>query len=189
MTLMTYVNSTEGRPLFAAVVDGDSVQYVWPEDAEPWFDETRVTRLAEGMETPPEDETGWLNLATSHLGIVDVDPPYDDFETAAEAVKTAQNVLDDVADNSRPDRTARAVDAESAFDQISRDYPDFAEDLDSMDPQAMLNYVMMALGPIDPEGPNGWILRAADGNPREGDEDEWIHWTVGSTQASPEEED
>jgi hypothetical protein len=58
------------------------------------------------------------------------------------------------------------------------------EDEESTSPEAMENFVMMALGPIDPDGPNGWILRAQDGNPQPGDEDEYVHFTGEQTEAT-----
>jgi len=186
MTLMTYVRDADERALFAVVVDGDDVTYVWPKAVAPWFDETRTERLAETLETPPEDEAGWLDLATSRLGSgVVIDHAYDDFNSSAKAVKTAQKVLDEPYKDPETvvvPNSGRAVAASDAFDQISQDYPGFAEDEDSFTPEAMLNYVQLVLGPIDPEGPNGWLIRAADGEPREGDEDEYVHWAVQSSQ-------
>ncbi|GAB3821883.1 hypothetical protein GCM10028820_31370 [Tessaracoccus terricola] len=43
------------------------------------------------------------------------------------------------------------------------------------DPQQMLTLVASMLGPIDPNGPNGWILKAMDGEPYDKD-DAWIRW-------------
>ena len=47
-------------------------------------------------------------------------------------------------------------------------------DLD--DPRQVLSLVMDMLGPIDPDGPNGWLLKAAAGEPYDKDT-AWIHWS------------
>lgn len=46
---------------------------------------------------------------------------------------------------------------------------------DPDDPQQVMSLVVDMLGPIDPDGPNGWLLKAAAGEPYD-KSTAWIHW-------------
>jgi hypothetical protein len=50
----------------------------------------------------------------------------------------------------------------------------------------MENYVMLLMGPVEPDGGNDWVFRAVDGEPREGDEDEYVHLPTLDTEGSVE---
>lgn len=73
-------------------------------------------------------------------------------------------------------REANAVPADAAQARHREAMEEFLEaggDVD--DPQAMLSMVASMLGPIDPSGPNEWILKAMDGEPYD-KADAWIRW-------------
>lgn len=179
MALLTYARDAEsGTVLFAIIADDEGADYAWPEEVDPWFQaEERLASLSKATGQQPSNASEWLDLASYHLGQnVTVDKPVevDDIEDALDQV---EGVLADVEP---PSFDPALQMASEAFDQVSGDYSGFSEDVSEsgdfdIDPQAMDNFVMMMLGPIDPEGPNGWILRAMDGEPREGDEEQFVH--------------
>jgi hypothetical protein len=81
------------------------------------------------------------------------------------------------------------LDAGDAYEQVAADYPEMGDEATIFsNPEAVANFVAMTLGPIDPEGPNGWILRAMDGNPREGDENEYVHFPGTMVPSTDDEE-
>lgn len=177
--LFTFARDSESlAPYFAVVADDKGADYVWPPDVEPWFDaETRFEYLLAGGDEPT-DVQGWLNLATTNLGSeVTTDPPFDDASSIAAAKKMASDYLK-AAPSAQVTQTSPVLaQASEAYDQAAADYPELGDDGTAYsNPEALDNLVLMALGPIDPDGPNGWILRAMDGNPREGDENEYVHF-------------
>lgn len=178
MTLLSYVTDTEtGDTLFAIAADDDGADYIWPDDTEPWFDgPERFEMLLRHAETPPTTAADWLSLAGANLGRVSVTAP-EELASIDAAVSAADAVFEADAETAGAQDTDLLKAGASAFDSISQDYPGFGEVDDAgEDPQAMLNFVMMMLGPIEPDGPNGWLLRAAEGSPQPGDEDQVIHF-------------
>lgn len=173
--LLAYVRLSENEdPGLAVVADDEGADYLFPDDVEPWLTADRIQRIVAVWQQPPTDAQGWLEAATYNLGLeAVVDPPIEVADTE-EAVTQADEVLANWSP--RPSSDEVLTSASESFDQVSADYPGFMEnDDDDTSPEAMENFVLMMLGPIDPEGPNGWILRAQDGNPRPGDENEYVH--------------
>jgi hypothetical protein len=196
MTALTYFRRAEDDvPLFAVLADEASAEYLWPEGTEPWFGNDRINSLLELSDEAPTDEEGWSRLAAAGLESESIlaDPTESDLGDLEETRDAAEAYLNEEYRTPQERPTAVSQAGGQAYDQISQDYPDFAQTDEDLDPEAMLNFVLMTLGPIDPEGPNGWILRAADGNPRDGDENEWVHLTsdpapaVGSTSSVEED--
>lgn len=175
MTLLTFARDETERALFAVVVDSGKVTYVWPKGAEPWFSDDRPAELAAALEVQPEDDETWMQVATTHLGPeVTTDVPDDGLSGDAEAIQAARDYLDGQPPEGVP--SSLLDQASDNYDQVASDYPGFMEDEENIDDAALTNLVLMNLGPIDPEGPNGWVLRAQDGEPREGDENGYLHW-------------
>lgn len=178
-TLFTYVRSDEtDAPLYGIVATDTGAEYVFPKGVEPWLNlDDRLDFILGRDEDEPDDAQGWLDLASRNLGSQAVlDAPYDDASSPAQAKRMMSGYLDKAAAVSTSSPLMQ--DAAVAFEQVAADYPGFGDSDESLieNPEALDNMVLMALGPIDPEGPNGWILRAMDGEPREGDEDEWVHF-------------
>jgi hypothetical protein len=174
MAIVRYVYTGDGRTcLFAIVADDTHAQYIWRDPEEAWFDDDRVLDFL-GEQPAPTDATGWADVASLHLGNVvfgDEEVPGEDALTYAQT-----ELLERPQPGLSPYPSSRAA---NAYDQVSRDYPRLGEDDvegGDADPRATLQWALMTLGPIDPNGPNAWILRAADGNPQPGDEAEFIHW-------------
>lgn len=167
-------------PLFAVVADDQGADYLWPEGVEPYLDEERLKLIAQVTGTPA-NAAEWLSLATYNVGqdiIFDaaVEMELDDAVDAAE--ETLEAFVPLTGDEGLLERAA------DAFDEVAQDYPGFMENDEGTTPEAMMNFVMMTLGPIDPDGPNGWLLRAQDGAPVEGDEDAYV--SFGEPAASTE---
>lgn len=181
--LITFIKSSDTDQIYMAVIaDESGAQYVWAPGVDPFWpnDAERLARLTDGRPEQPSTAEDWLSVATYHLGDVYWTPSREvaDIDAGVAEAEAEFAELDEPVTNEDGDKTGSNVDlAESrvlgeaarAFDEVTEDYPELGED-DETDAQAMNNYVLSMLGPIDPEGPNGWILRAMDGNPRPGDE-------------------
>lgn len=194
--LVTYVRDIDtDAPLFAVVADKAKAEYVWPKGVEPWFTlEQRLPFIMFPSEDDPTDPEGWIALATRHTGESNqADVPFEANNLAQAKSMAAAYLKASSAGEQRAERSPALVNVEESFYQVSSDYPGFGDSDESLvqDTQAVDNLVLMALGPIDPEGPNGWILRAQDGNPRPGDETEFVHFpgTIEATGADKSEED
>lgn len=167
MTLMTFVRDPGENAFAAVVVDNGKLSYVWP---------TEGLAPAKPAKVSGKTDEELIANAASSLG-PQADPPFDDFTTVKEATDFARQYLDTAPEPANP----LTQNADDAFSQISLDYPGFDDLLnesgesDEIDPNALDNYVMLLMGPIDPEGENGWVFRAVDGQPREGDEDMYLH--------------
>lgn len=178
MALLAYARDADDKsPVFAIIADDEGADYIWPEGVEPWLPEDRAEFLA--GDNPPTDAEGWLELASSNLGIGIIVTEPEEIDDVGDAVDMAEAELG-AADEDLGDTTPFQASVAEAFDQVSQDYPGAFEADDEGDPEslsaeAMDNMVLMALGPIDPDGPNGWILRAMDGNPDPEDENEYVH--------------
>jgi hypothetical protein len=196
--LFTYARDvTTDRPYFGIVADDTSADYVWPKGADPWFDaQDRLEYLLLPDEEEPEAAADWLALASRNLGAqIETDPPFDDASNLAQAKRLAQRYLDalyDDEDTVPPAGNSSLSGVPDGFDQVAQDYNGFGDSDETLlfNPNATTNAVLMALGPIDPDGPNGWILRAMDGAPAEGDENEYVHFsnTMSPAQTDQPEE-
>lgn len=181
-TMVVVYDEKTDVPLLAAVSDDASAEYVWPKDQEPWFDEDDrlkmlVDRVADGSE--PTTAQGWVDLAVMNLGFSRIGEPVE-FPSVSKAKVEARKILDDSgAQAISTDRLAQLDAVSDAYDEVIRDYPQFdLHGVESLDPDqldAMQQFVLLMLGPIDPDGPNGWFLRAATGEePRPGDENGYL---------------
>lgn len=169
-------------PFFAVIADDEGADYLFPDDVKPFLDEERLQRLAQAAGTPA-NAGEWLALATYNVGhdVVFDEPVELELDDAVdEAEETLKDFVPLTGDE---DLLSRASDA---FDEVAQDYPGFMENDEGTTPEAMTNFVLMALGPIDSDGPNGWVLRALDGTPAEGDEDAYVSFgePAASTEAS-----
>jgi hypothetical protein len=175
-TLFTYARDAEtANPLLAAVATDDGAEYVWPKGVEPWFDFEERKEFLLAPDEEPATATDWLSVAIRNLGdFIYTDVPYDDASNPDQAKRIAAKYLNTVYQ--QPDPTTNA--APDAFDQVAQDYPGFGDSDETFGDEegSMENLVLMALGPIDPDGPNGWIQRAMDGAPAPGDENEYVHF-------------
>lgn len=174
--LLTYVKDSETDQTYMAVVADDAgARYVWAPGVSPWWpdDDERIARLIDGKPQQPASASDWLGVATYNLGST-YTTPVSEVASAKAGVAEATKTLSDPKlhgfENNAADQARFLGEAARAFDEVTEDYPELGELDDETEAQAMNNFVLSMLGPIDPEGPNGWILREIDGNPRPGDE-------------------
>jgi hypothetical protein len=183
--LLTYVKDSETHQTYMAVVADDAgAQYVWAPGVTPFWedDAARLARLTDDKPVQPASAEDWLSVATYNLGgtyTTDVERA-PSVESGVNAVRKAFDDMDEpeldedgepVYSETAAENTADYLgEAARAFDEVTEDYPEFGELDDDEEAQATTNFILSMLGPIDPEGPNGWILREIDGNPRPGDE-------------------
>jgi hypothetical protein len=162
--------------MLAVVADDEGAEYLFPPTVEPWLGATRLQQLVEIRGEEPTSAAEWTELATYNLGLDTFIDASVEVEDVDDAVDQAESQLADYEPESP--ETSFLDSVSESYDQVSADYPGFgdAEDVDGNSAQAMENFVLMALGPIDPDGPNGWLLRAQDGSPDPGDEDRFIHF-------------
>ena len=188
--LLTYVKDSETDQTYMAVVADDTgARYVWAPGVSPWWpdDDERLARITDGKPQQPESAADWMDVATYSLGSTYTTPTVKVSSTRAGVVEAKKTLRDPELQGTENDMASQARflgEVGRAFDEVTEDYPEFGELDDETEAQAMNNFVLAMLGPIDPEGPNGWILREMDGNPRPGDEKMYL--TFGSTAREEE---
>lgn len=173
--LLAYVRNPDTRDLlYAIVADDNDAQYVWRNDEDAMFDDERLNVIIDARNGGEDPDTAedWLRLASYNLGLVSVDEPITLPSLAAARSQARKALSETTAVDDLGENQVVLRNAATAASTVSQDYPDLFEGLedDDIDTQGMTNYVMMALGAIDPNGPNGWILRAVDGVSAPGDD-------------------
>jgi hypothetical protein len=193
MALLTYARGAEdgGPPLFAVVVDDKGFDYVWPRGAEPAYTPAERTELLLGGGEKPSKAGGWAQVALYNVGPYDFDDWRKVDGARKKAAREAQAVLDGEAeDPADPGQAALATAADDAWQAVSESNPGFGDDDGEggfeATPDEMLMFVAHALGEVDPEGPNGHVIRALEGEPRPGDEEMRVSF---GPPAPPDDED
>ena len=176
MTLLTFVRDGEtGMPLFALMAD-DGEGHLVPNPHFPLAPDdevlaARVSRLTQ----PPATERDWLSVLSQFASFDNSIDPVAEVNSLKDAQRIAKGTFAEITGADDDTWFVGLDDANAnttrAWDTLVRDSPSTADALGSDDPdaeiddQAMLNYVIMTMGPIDPDGPNGWLLAVADGEP------------------------
>ncbi len=162
-----------GDVAFAVVADDEGFEYLWPRGTTPAFDfDDRINSLLpKGTDTSSWTVDDWSSLSVRGTGLFDFSPWQVLDGGRAKALAHAQEVVD--ADNDGPglrpaDAAVLSRVADTSYARAGA--PDDDEN-EGPDADSMLLMVASALGEIDPNGPNGHILRALDGTPLPGDED------------------
>jgi hypothetical protein len=190
MALIRYVSTEDRLDAFAIVADDAHGAYVWASDDDALFDgDERIATLLEFRTEeelePPATAQEWVELLSQGLG----NAAFEDLEV--ESFEAATTKADDdislAARDAGRTREPLTGDVYEAFNEVSQDYPNLASGEDDEDDMAMTHLVLQALGPIDPEGPNGWLLRAIDGEPREGDENMYLDFGGNAPTAEEKE--
>lgn len=170
-------------PIFAVVVTDRGFEYVWASDIENEdFDFQSRMDLAY-PDGAPDGLTSedYKNLAFFNVGGFGPGE-WIETRTPAQAKKEAKKLLNEPrylekrqALRDGPDSSDKiARDIDSAADEMKFHTEDF-DDVDSLSADQMALFVLNAVGGIDPEGPNGWMLRQMMGEePRPGDENGFV---------------
>jgi hypothetical protein len=193
MVLISYLVDPDSGAVYAGVVaDDSSVRYVWAPDIEPFWpdDAEQIARRLASVKTKPSTAAEWMDLATYGLGYTEVTKAIRARSTD-KAVEVVDDFFDSLAGSKHvepsPMQAPLSVEAARAFDETMESYPGFGED-DELDADAMTSFVLSLLGPMDPDGPNGWILREIDGKPLPGDENMYVTLDAAPQAAAGQEE-
>jgi hypothetical protein len=167
---------TDDMHMFSIVATDKGFSYVFEDDNNAMFDsKKRVARIMQ-MSSKTKSLTVDDYLALSTAGLINFF-----FSKATEelsekiAVKSEKIALaraESVA-NGKKTGTSMAI-ASDDIDQVFQDYPELYEQLASEDPEqeitasGMIELVFAALGSVDPDGPNAWLLDYMDGQTADG---------------------
>jgi hypothetical protein len=169
--LRAYDLSTDSH-IFSIVADDKGFKYVFSKSNVLFDSKKRVQML---MEKDSDSSTGFkaddfLTIATAGLTFfrfADVREEENEKIAIAEETLSIDKALDrSAADSNISDILVRTNDD---IDQVLTDYPDLYDQLSSDDPDqkitadGMLELVLAAVGDIDPQGPNAWLLDVLDG--------------------------
>jgi hypothetical protein len=152
--------------------------YIFRDDKNPVFNSTkRVELLMSKIDKDPKTLKVDDYLAVATIGLSNFfffSEPIDESseKTALSSEKLAmQRVYE--ASQGREVGAGLAI-ASDDMDQVFQDYPELYEQLSSEDPEqeitasGMIELVFAALGSVDPNGPNAWLLDYMDGQTAEG---------------------
>jgi hypothetical protein len=170
-------DSQENSHLFSIMATDKGFSYIFRDDKNPMFDSAKRVELLMGKigkdpKTLKIDD--YLAIATLGLSNFFFSAPMDESseKTAVTSEKLAmQRVYE--ASQGRDVGAGLAI-ASDDMDQVFQDYPELYEQLASEDPEqeitasGMIELVFAALGSVDPNGPNAWLLDYMDGQTADG---------------------
>lgn len=175
VSFVTSAGHPDAPPTFAIVYDDEGFEYVWAKDVEPEFDDQDRLELLYPSGVPEDmDADKYISAATYNLGHVNLSEEQD-FESRSKAVKHVKEVLKE-ATREREKSENEDLSGATGLRRASDAWIDSGEDPDvALDEEETLLFMYDALSPIDPEGPNGWLLRIVKGeDPRPGDENGFV---------------
>ena len=168
---------TSRKHTFSVVATDKGYTYVFNDDKNPMFDaKKRQAMIMERIDTDPkklkvDDYLGISTLGLSNFYFSNAfDEPNEKIAVKTEKIALARA---DMAANGRAKGTAMAVSSDD-IDQVFHDFPELFDQLSSDDPDqeitasGMIELVFAALGEVDPNGPNAWLLDYMDGQTADG---------------------
>jgi len=170
-------DSQDNSHLFSIMATDKGFSYIFRDDKNPMFDSAKrvellMSKITKDPKTLKIDD--YLAIATLGLSNFFFSTPIDESseKTAITSEKLAmQRVYE--ADQGRDVGVGLAV-ASDDIDQVFQDFPELYEQLASEDPEqeitasGMIELVFAALGSVDPNGPNAWLLDYMDGQTADG---------------------
>jgi hypothetical protein len=165
-------DSQDNSHLFSIMATDKGFSYIFRDDKNPMFDSAkRVQLLMDKVGKDPKTLgiDDYLSIATLGLSNFFFSAPIEESseKTAISSEKLAlQRVYE--SENGRDVGVGLAI-ASDDIDQVFQDYPELYEQLASEDPEqeitasGMIELVFAALGSVDPNGPNAWLLDYMDG--------------------------
>jgi hypothetical protein len=165
------------RHAFSVVATDKGYTYVFSDDKRPMFNtEKRQAMIMERIGADPKKlkVDDYLGISTLGLSNFYFSNAFDE-PNAKIAVKTEKIALTRaaIAANGKAKGAAMAVAADDT-DQVFYDFPELHDQLSSEDPDqeitasGMIELVFAALGGVDPNGPNAWLLDYMDGQTADG---------------------
>jgi hypothetical protein len=170
-------DTQDSSHVFSIMVTDKGFSYIFKDDKNPMFNSAkRVELLMSKIDKDPKTLKidDYLSIATIGLSNFFFSAPMDESseKTAVTSEKLAmQRVYE--ADQGRDVGVGLAI-ASDDIDQVFQDYPELYEQLASEDPEqeitasGMIELVFAALGSVDPNGPNAWLLDYMDGQTADG---------------------
>jgi hypothetical protein len=168
---------TSRKHTFSVVATDKGYTYVFSDDKNPMFDaKKRQAMIMERIDADPkklkvDDYLGISTLGLSNFYFSNAfDEPNEKIAVKTEKIALARA---DMANNGRAKGAAMAIAADD-IDQVFHDFPELFDQLSSDDPDqeitasGMIELVFAALGGVDPNGPNAWLLDYMDGQTAEG---------------------
>jgi len=158
--------------IFSIIANDKGFKYVFSKDNVMFDSKRRVKMLMDKAEgsTGTYKADDFLALAKFGLTFFKFSSPR---EEENEKIATSEEMLsiDKSLDRSLTDSNISdiLVKTNEDIDQVFIDYPELYEQLSSDDPEqkitadGMLELVLAAVGEIDPQGPNAWLLEVLDG--------------------------
>ena len=163
---------TTDNHTFSVVADDKGFKYIFSKDNVLFDSKKRVKMLMEKAgDTADSFKTDdFLALATLGLTFFRFSDPRNE-ENEKIAVAEEKLSIDKSLDRLAADANISdiLVRTNDDIDQVLTDYPDLYDQLSSDDPDqkitadGMLELVLAAVGDIDPQGPNAWLLDVLDG--------------------------
>jgi hypothetical protein len=165
-------DSQDSSHLFSIMATDKGFSYIFRDDKNPMFDSAKRVELLMGkiVKDPKTLKTDdYLSIATIGLSNFFFSAPMDE-SSEKTAITSEKLVMQRVYESEQGQDvgTGLAVAADD-MDQVFQDYPELYEQLASEDPEqeitasGMIELVFAALGSVDPNGPNAWLLDYMDG--------------------------
>jgi len=170
-------DTQDSSHVFSIMATDKGFSYIFRDDKNPVFNsDKRVELLMSKIDKDPKTLKidDYLSIATIGLSNFFFSEPIDESseKTALSSEKLAmQRVYE--ASQGRDVGAGLAI-ASDDMDQVFQDYPELYEQLASEDPEqeitasGMIELVFAALGSVDPNGPNAWLLDYMDGQVADG---------------------
>lgn len=170
-------DTQDNSHVFSVMATDKGFSYIFRDDKNPVFNSVkRVELLMSKIDKDPKTLKieDYLSIATIGLSNFFFSESMDESseKTAVSSEKLAmQRVYE--ASQGRDVGAGLAI-ASDDMDQVFQDYPELYEQLSSEDPEqeitasGMIELVFAALGSVDPNGPNAWLLDYMDGQTAEG---------------------
>ena len=170
-------DTQDSSHVFSIMATDKGFSYIFRDDKNPVFNsdkrvELLMSKIDKDQKTLKIDD--YLSIATIGLSNFFFSEPIDESseKTALSSEKLAmQRVYE--ASQGRDVGAGLAI-ASDDMDQVFQDYPELYEQLASEDPEqeitasGMIELVFAALGSVDPNGPNAWLLDYMDGQVADG---------------------
>lgn len=170
-------DSQDNSHLFSIMATDKGFSYIFRDDKNPMFNSAKrvellMSKITKDPKTLKIDD--YLAIATIGLSNFFFSAPMDESseKTAVTSEKLAmQRVYE--SEQGHDVGVGLAI-ASDDMDQVFQDYPELYEQLASEDPDqeitasGMIELVFAALGSVDPNGPNAWLLDYMDGQTADG---------------------
>jgi len=170
-------DSQDNSHMFSIMATDKGFSYIFKDDKNPMFDSAKrvellMSKITKDPKTLKIDD--YIAIATIGLSNFFFSAPMDESseKTAVTSEKLAmQRVYE--SEQGHDVGVGLAIAADD-MDQVFQDYPELYEQLASEDPEqeitasGMIELIFAALGSVDPNGPNAWLLDYMDGQTAEG---------------------